>query len=64
MHLLVWYNALSVSCILSFSISSNHAHCLWLPQEEQETAPLGVSGCCHATSKFGLRVLTLISWRI
>jgi len=64
MHLLVWYNALSVSCILSFSVFSNQAHSLWFPQVGQETAPLGVSGCCHATSKFGLRVLTWILWGI
>ena len=43
------YNALSRSCILSFSVSSNQAHCLWFPQVGQETAPLGVNGCCHAS---------------
>ena len=44
----LWY-ALSLSCILSFSVSSNQAHCLWFPQVGQETAPMGVNGCCHGS---------------
>jgi len=44
----LWY-ALSLSCILLFSVSSNIAHCLWFPQVRQETAPLGLSGCCHGS---------------
>ena len=55
----LWYNALSVSCILSFSVSSNQAHCLWFPQVGHETALMGLSGCCHASFSIYLLVTYL-----
>jgi len=54
----LWY-ALSLSCIISFSVSSNQAHCLWFPQVGQETAPMGVNGCCHGSFSIYLLVTYL-----
>jgi hypothetical protein len=48
------YNALSVSCFLSFSVTSNQSHCLWFLQVRRETVPL--SGCCHASFSIYLLV--------
>ena len=48
------YNALSVSCFLSFSVTSNQSHCLWFSQVRRKTVPL--SGCCHASFSIYLLV--------
>ena len=37
----LWYNALSRSCILSFSVSSNQAHCLCLSARQAEDSAPG-----------------------
>jgi hypothetical protein len=55
----LWYNALSLSCIISFSVSSNQAHCLWFSQVGQETAPMGLSGCWHGSFSIYLLVTYL-----